>query len=191
MLQWRLIEVERGGNRREGGKVRRWVSVLKVVLSGQALKQGLFLCLVASLLQLAGCAGSLKRPEIALVSIELVGLGRVEQRFMFTLNIRNPNDVDFSLTALNFDLEFNGAQFAKGASEKAVLIPRQGEALVEVMTVSRLAQVVAVWRDVQKQGHDRVAYRIVGSAEVEGYGRIPFDRNGEISMPTFGKIAPK
>ena len=180
-----------GENRRQGGNVRSWVSVLKRGLIGQALKRGLIFCLAAALLQLSACAGFLKRPEIALASIELVGLARVEQRFVLKLNIRNPNDIDFSLMALNFDLEFNGIPFARGASENAVVIPRQGEVLVEVMTVSRLAQVIGVWREVQKYGHDRVAYRIVGSAEIDGFGRIPFERLGEISVPVFGKSAPK
>ncbi|MEI7612282.1 MAG: LEA type 2 family protein [Betaproteobacteria bacterium] len=172
--------------------MRQCYSVVKAFFNASVLKPGLLSCLLATLvLQLAACAVALKQPEIGLVSIELAGFGRVEQRFVLKLNIRNPNDIDIPLSTLDFDLEINGAQFAHGASEKAVFIPRQGEAHLEVLTVSRLAQVLAVWRDSQKQGSERMAYRMIGSVEVDGFGRIPFERRGELFVSAFGKYVPK
>jgi LEA14-like dessication related protein len=182
MVDWRC----------QGGHVRPCYSVLKAFFNISVLKPGLLSCLLTALVfQLTACAVSLTRPEIGLASIELVGFGRLEQRFVLKLNIRNPNDVDFRLNTLDFDLEINGVQFAHGTSDKAVLIPRLGEAQLEVLTVSRLVQVLAVWRDSQKQGNERMAYRMIGSVEVEGVGRIPFERRGELSSSAFGKIAPK
>lgn len=172
--------------------MRPCYSILKTFFNAASLKSGLLSGLLAALvLQLTACAVPLKRPEIGLSSIELVGIGRLEQRFVLKLTIRNPNDVDIPLNALDFDLEINGTLFAHGASQKAVLVPRQGEAPLEVITVSRLAQVLAVWRDSQKQGSERLAYRMLGSVEVEGFGRIPFERRGELPVSAFGKYVPK
>lgn len=167
----------------------RVISELKGWGSQAALKRGQMLCLAGLLLVfLAACAASLKRPEIGLAGIELVGFGRVEQRFLLKLNIRNPNAVDIQLNTLDFDLELSGTPFAKGVAEKAALIPQGGESVLEVMTVSRLAQVLTVLRELQKQGQERVPYRIVGYAEVEGFGRLPFERRGEIAVSALGRF---
>ena len=103
---------------------------------------------------LAGCAPRLQKPEISLAGIDLVGLGLFEQRFVLKLRIRNPNDVDLPVNALNFDVEFNARHFARGVSDKPVIIPRQGETILEVKTVSRLGDVLKPLRDAQKSGRE-------------------------------------
>ncbi len=153
-------------------------------------RRGVFLAALLAL-QLTACAVPITRPEIGLASIELIGLGLVEQRFRLKLKVVNPNAVDLPLNALSFDLEFNGAPFAQGRMQHAVLIPRQGEALVDIVAVSRLARVLALVREMQTQGRDRVAYRLVGRAELEGVGTLPFAREGDVALPAFAQMAPK
>lgn len=140
---------------------------------------------------LAACAPRLQKPEISLVGIDLVGLGLVEQRFVLRLRIRNPNDVDLPVNALNFDVELNARHFARGVSDKPVLIPRQGETILEVKTVSRLAEILKPLRDAQKNGRERIGYRVFGSVDLEGFGSIPFDRSGDVSLSFLEKFAPK
>jgi LEA14-like dessication related protein len=142
------------------------------------------LWLVAFLLAalLAGCAPRLQKPEISLAGIDLVGLGLVEQRFILKLRIRNPNDVDLPVNALNFDVELNGRHSARGVSDEPVIVPRQGETILEMKTVSRLGAILKPLRDAQRAGRDRVSYRVLGNVELEGFGRIPFDRSGDIPL---------
>jgi len=140
---------------------------------------------------LVGCAARLQKPEIALAGVDLVGLGLVEQRFVLTLRVRNPNDVELPISALNFNLELNGRQFAKGASEKPVIVPRQGEAELEVATVSRLAAVLKPLSEARKDGRERIGYRLYGTVELERAGRFPFERSGELPLAFLGKLAPK
>lgn len=179
-------------NCREGKVVSDFFGVLDSGRGSSVQKRRFVFCFTVLLaVFLVSCALPLKRPEVGLASVELVSLGRVEQRFMLRLNVRNSNEVDIQLNALDFDLEFNGVPFAKGNAEKAVLIPRQGESVLEVAAVSRLAQVLAVLRETQKQGQDRVGYRIVGYADVEGVGRLPFERRGEIAASALGRLMPR
>ncbi|MBL8413857.1 MAG: LEA type 2 family protein [Propionivibrio sp.] len=140
---------------------------------------------------LAACAPRLQKPEISLAGIDLVGLGLVEQRFVLKLRIRNPNDVDLPVNALNFDVELNARHFARGVSDKPVIVPRQGETILEVKTVSRLGDVLKPLRDAQKNGRERIAYRVFGSVDLEGFGSFPFDRSGDVPMSALEKFAPK
>ena len=171
--------------------MKTWFRIVKSVRIRQLLKRGLISCLAVLLvLQLASCGGLSKKPGITLAGIELVGLGLVEQRFVLKLAIRNPNDVDLPVNALNFDVELNGTPFAQGASVRPLVVPRRGESVLEVKAVSRLDNVLWQMREAQKGSRDRVTFRIYGKAEVEGLGLIPFERTGDIPAMRFGKPTP-
>lgn len=141
------------------------------------------------LLLLAACAGVgglTQKPEISLAGLDLVGFGLFEQRFLLKLRIENPNDVDLSIKGLAFDVELNGLPFAKGLSDRAVTVPRLGEAVLEVRATSNLGSVLRQLRELQKAGRERVDYRIFGNIVVDGLGSVPFDRRGDVALPRFG-----
>ena len=172
--------------------MKTWFCVMKRVKTCQIMKRCLASCLAGLLvLYISSCSGLSKKPEITLAGIDFVGLGLLEQRFVLKLAIRNPNEVDLPVNALNFDVELNGRHFASGASERPLIVPRRGESVLEVMTVSRLGNVLKQMREAQKGGRDRMAFRIYGNAEVEGFGRLPFERMGEIPVVSFGKFTPE
>lgn len=129
--------------------------------------------------------GFSQKPEVSLAGLELVELGFFEQRFVIKLRIQNPNDVDLPINGLVFDVELNGLSFAKGLSDKAVIIPRMGEALLEVTATSNLGSVLKQMRELQKGGHDGVDYRMSGRLALEGIGSIPFERRGDLQLPLF------
>ena len=137
---------------------------------------------------LSACIGLSKAPEINLAGVDLIGLGLFEQRFVLKLAIRNPNDLALSIKTLNFDIELDGHHFAKGASEKPLTVASRGEAVLEVMSVSHLSTILDLMRDARQNGRTRVAFRIYGRAEIDGIGRIPFERTGEIPLPGVGLL---
>jgi LEA14-like dessication related protein len=137
---------------------------------------------------LVGCAGLSKKPEISLAGIDLVGLGLVEQRLVLKLRIRNPNDADMPVNALNFDVELEGRHFANGISEMPLIVPRQGESTLEVKVTSRLGGVLKPLRDALKNGRNRIGYRVYGRVELEGSGSIPFERSGEVPLSALERV---
>lgn len=141
----------------------------------------LLCCLM--LLWLAACAGLSQKPEVSLAGFELLELGLFEQRFACKLRIRNPNDVALPISALTFGVELNGLPFASGASDKAVTVPRQGEAVLEVTATSNLSGVLRQLRELRKSGRDQADYRLSGYVTVDGLGRLPFERKGELTIP--------
>ena len=132
---------------------------------------------------LVGCSGRLQKPEVSLAGVDLVGFGLLEQRFVLKVRIRNPNDVELPINALSFEVELDGRHFARGVSEKPVVVPRQGESVLDVNAASRLGAVLKPLRDAQKEGRDRINYRVYGDIELEGRGRYPFERTGEVPLP--------
>jgi LEA14-like dessication related protein len=166
--------------------------IVAVVARGRIDQRKWFAALALLLIiQLAACTGLTKKPEISLAGIELVGLGLVEQQFVLKLSIDNPNAVDVSIKALRYDLELNGSHFAQGASQHALVVPSHGKAVLEVVSVSRLSTVLKQMREAQREGRERVAFRLYGQAEVEGWGQLPFERSGEVPALRLDKLLPK
>lgn len=138
-------------------------------------------------LGLAGCAalgGLAQKPEVQLTDLELTEFGLLEQRYLLRLRVINPNPVSLPLEGLTLSAEINGQPFARGVAAQPVLIPAHGQALVDVQASSSLASVLRQWRALQQAGREQMAYRIHGELTVGGLGRIPFDKLGDIPLPT-------
>ena len=99
------------------------------------------------------------------------------------LRVQNPNDVDLPIRGLTFDVELNGQPFAKGLSDQAVVVPRFGEAVLEVKATSNLGSVLRQLRELRESGRERVDYRMFGRITLDGLGSLPFERKGEIDTP--------
>ncbi|HMV06417.1 MAG TPA: LEA type 2 family protein, partial [Accumulibacter sp.] len=87
-------------------------------------------------------------------------------------------------------VEVNEQPFVKGLSDKAVTVPRFGEAVLEVMASGTLAKALNQLRELQKGGRERIDYRVVGRLSVSGIGSVPFERSGDLPLSAPG-AAPK
>jgi LEA14-like dessication related protein len=107
-----------------------------------------------------------------------------EQRFDVKLRIQNPNDVDFGITGLRFDIELNERDFANGMSGQRVTVPRFGSELVDVEVFTTLASFLRQIQDLNAGAGPKVRYRLKGMALVESPGafKAPFDEHGEIEL---------
>lgn len=143
----------------------------------------LFLGMVALVTGCVHLAGIKQNPDISLTGIELVELGLLEQRFNLKLRIQNPNDAALPINGMTFEIELNGATFAKGLSDKVVIVPRLGETVMEVKATSTLGMVWKQLVESQKSNRDKVDYRLSGRLFLQGLGSIPFEQKGNVSMP--------
>lgn len=153
------------------------------------LARQFLLIAVAALLGACAHLGPLARkPEVSIAGLTLVHLGVFEQRFLLRLRVQNPNDIDLPINGLSFDIELNGQAFVKGLSDRAVTVRRFSEAVFEVMATSTLDSAVKQLRELPKGGRDRVDYRIIGRLNVSGIGSVPFERRGDLQMPTIENV---
>lgn len=136
------------------------------------------------LLVLAGCAGlpfGLEKPDVSIAGIRLLDGNLIEQRFVLTLRITNPNNVDIPLEGLNFDLDLNGKPFAKGLSNRPLVVPRLGEASMDVTVATGLNGWLRLLGEVGK-GSDKADYRIRGRLVTGNLGGFDFDRHGQVDL---------
>lgn len=133
---------------------------------------------------LGGCAGlqlGMKKPEVTVANIRLLDGNLLEQRFLLTLRVMNPNTSEIAIEGLTFKVDLNGQPFAKGVGNQPVVIPRLGEAMVEVTATTGLGGLLRQLKALK--GREKVEYRISGRLVTGNFGGIDFDQTGEVELP--------
>lgn len=124
-------------------------------------------------------------PTVQLSNLRVVSAGPMNQQLSIEIRIGNPNDFAIPLNGLSFDLDVNGEPFAEGLSDESVTVPRLGYATVSAKATTNTLNLI---RQLMALGSsDRIAYRLHGRAYiggVTGNTRYPFDRRGELALPT-------
>ena len=151
---------------------------------------GVAMALLAALA--SGCA-SLERlrpdpPYVTLAGLRMLDLSLFEQRFEVALRMRNPNGFALPIQGLRYQLEVNGASFAKGASGESVTLPAFGEEVLRLTVVSDLGSTLAQIRRWQQQPPEDLSYRLTGSVDVGALApSLPFDVAGNVALTTGGR----
>lgn len=143
---------------------------------------GRFAVVFATLLLGCQTATDIQPPRVSLVDIRMLPGGLLEQRFQLDLRITNPNNFDVPLDGLSFTLALNGAAFADGVSNRAVIVPRLGDVVVPIDSRTSLLHVVEqvmALADAQS-----LTFRLEGTAFRSGIGggSIPFKSVGALNI---------
>lgn len=143
----------------------------------------LAVCASAAAGLLAGCAGSWLRPlkpEVALADVRFDGGNLLEQRFVLTLRVTNPNRFEIPVQGLSFTLDVADQPFAHGVGNRPVTIPALGDGLVEVNATTGLASFLSQFRHLGKTP-GAIPYRLKGRLVTGGhFGDLDFDQRGEM-----------
>ena len=144
----------------------------------------LFIAFLIALL--AGCGSipaDFEKPTVTLAGISVGEIGLLEQQFVLSLRVANPNNLDIPVNGLQLGLEVNGKPFANGVSAEPVTLPRLGSAVVKLRVRTSLATFVQQYNALQASGKP-IAYRVKGKLFIplrpDG---IAFDRQGEVVLP--------
>lgn len=162
------------------------------MVSWVRLEAGFLVFLALGPLLLGGCASvfrAVEHPEVYVILVEPMEgeSGLLEQRLKVDLRIRNPNDYDLNVTGVDFHLDVNGSQLARGLGNESVTVSRLSEAVLSVVATTTVMDVV---RQVSKLGHNQgqnVAYALKGTLYIgHGWGsRLPFESAGQLlDQPT-------
>ncbi len=133
---------------------------------------------------LGGCAGlrlGMQKPEVSVANIRLLDGNLLEQRFLLTLRVMNPDTSEIAIEGLTFKVDLNGQPFAKGVGNQPVVVPRLGEAMVEVTATTGLGGLLRQLKAFK--GREKVDYRISGRLVTGNFGGIDFDQTGEVELP--------
>lgn len=150
----------------------------------KGLPNALWGALMAVLLLAVSACGTAEpvAPQVRVVDLRLIDSSVFEQRFEIDLRIGNPNDFALPLDGLTFDLEVNGAAFARGFSDQRVTIPRLGEGLVSVSASPTLLDVVRQLQLLAERGD--LTYRLTGQAFLDSLQRrsVPYQSEGNLRL---------
>lgn len=133
----------------------------------------------------ASVAGLREKPVFELVGAEVLKFTLAEQRLALRVAVRNPNDAELPLDAVEFELFLNDLPFATGVSRQPLRVAAQGDGVLDLVAESDLSRAAGVWKQLREQPREsrsRVRYRLKGIAQAGPYGRVPFDRSGEIDL---------
>ena len=129
----------------------------------------------------AGCAlGTASPPEVQVESVELRGIGLLDQAFAVVLCVTNPNLSELAFQRVTVALDVAGLPLAAGASDLPVLLPPLESTAVPftiATTVQNIGpQLLAIARD------GELDYRLHGTVTLAGALRItlPFSRSGQL-----------
>jgi len=114
-------------------------------------------------------------PEVLVSNVKPLGGTLFEQRVQVDLRVRNPNDFDLEVTGLDFTLQLNNKRLARGLANKAVTIPRLGDAILTVETATSTLDVLSQLLNLTS-GED-ITYQITGVLHLHDIP-LPFDNEG-------------
>jgi LEA14-like dessication related protein len=141
-----------------------------------------------AVLLLGGCFGmGLQPPTVSVAGIEMIEAGLFEQRLAIKLRVLNPNNVEIPINGLSFEVELNGEPFAKGVSDKAIKVPRMGEAVLDVTAVTGLSVLIRQIQGLSRGNIDALSYRIKGRLMTGSSIGLNFDERGKLEMPKTGQ----
>ncbi len=132
---------------------------------------------------LTGCPSlPVNKPEVTLVNVTPQSATLVEQTFMVTLRIQNPNDKPLQANGLAFQLSLNGEKLGQGVSNGSINVPAYGENTVDLSVHTTLA---AWLKQFGSKGlrSGNMPYEISGQLNgLNGIGIIPFRKKGELKL---------
>jgi LEA14-like dessication related protein len=148
------------------------------------MKRGILILVCALLASACAVWGPREPLNVTIADLKPLEIGVLEQRYAMKVRLLNPNDTEIAFDGVVFDLQINDMSFAKGVSDQRSVIPRFGEALIEVQVVSGLQNILRQVNDLLKGDRTAVTYRIKGRLHLDGgIGSVPFDSRGEFVFP--------
>ncbi|MGU7783863.1 LEA type 2 family protein [Burkholderia sp. PU8-34] len=143
------------------------------------------LLLIAAVLALGGCASLMhEQVRVTVAGLEpLVGQG-LEMRFNLKLRVQNPNDTPIEYDGIAVALEVNGQPFASGVSDRTGVVPRFGEAVLDVpVSVSAFAAARQVWNLAGAASAGELPYALRGRLAGGTFGAAHFSDAGTLRLP--------
>jgi LEA14-like dessication related protein len=108
-------------------------------------------------------------------------MGLLEQGFVLTLRLKNPNDYSLPLRGLSYGLKLNGQKFAEGASASQVTIAPYGEETIDVDVVTNFFSIFKQLKGLA--GEEPLKYSLSGKVGLVNKAfKLPFSREGNVSF---------
>lgn len=124
------------------------------------------------------------KPNLSVVSIEMVSGNFLQQNFQVKFNIQNPNDRALPVSGLHAELSVGGEQIASGVSQKAFVVPARGDTEFDMTITANMALALLKLANNAGNHADSLNYEMTGVVTVDlpFVGDVPFHQNGSFSL---------
>lgn len=141
----------------------------------------------AAALLCAGCAlATATPPQVEVATVELRGVGLLDQTLGVTLCVTNPNTSELAFRRIQVAVDAAGSPLAEGVSGTPVRLPPQSSVLVPFTVVSTVRNLGPQLINVLSTGS--VDYRVHGSITLDTLGiSVPFSRSGRLGVLKAGR----
>jgi|GEM_PF-4014509 len=141
----------------------------------------LLVTLVVSLVACASTPLSPQRPDVTVVAVKPVSLSGNEQRFLFTLNLNNPNSFSLPVEVIDVVAGIAGEQVATGQSTTEVSVPAGGDALVDIEIVTHLKDLFGKFLKSVGSGNINLDYKLNGDVKIKNVPKtFNFESTGNL-----------
>ncbi len=128
----------------------------------------------------AGCS-SLKKaiepPKVTLETVNIAKLSALSADLEIVLKVANPNNIDFDVKNLKYQLDINSKTITSGTMKDKVVVKKKETTVVTLpIRISYKDIISSALMLLDSQG---MPYRVKGSTEI-GPFTIPFDDNGTL-----------
>jgi LEA14-like dessication related protein len=141
---------------------------------------------VLGLLMLSACSTlKFETPKLSVINVGMVSADVFSQQFKIRLHVRNPNDRELPIRAIEYKLFLQGDSFAEGFSNEPFVVPALGEA--EFDTVVRTNFMSSVGRLLSKMNtsdQGKVQYGFTGTVILSKgmLKKLPFSEQGMVDL---------
>ncbi|MNZ25671.1 Late embryogenesis abundant protein [compost metagenome] len=134
---------------------------------------------------LSGCSwmlGDFQSPEVKLVKVDVVKAKLLEQQFLLSFRIDNPNDFSLPVRGLRYKVKLNDVELAEGESSTWFTVPANGHETFNVPVTTNLWRHMKYIVKLLETPEKPIRYRLEGEVKTGLlFGRsVHIARNGEI-----------
>ena len=137
-----------------------------------------FLCFIPACL-----TWFLEKPTFNLKEVAITRFSLLDVRFLFGIEVQNPNTFDLKLLSIGYTIYFNDQEVGKGSMDQEVLIAKSATTLVQLPLQADFRTLGNPLKEILA-GKD-LSYKIEGAAIVKatlGTATIPFSKSGEVKI---------
>jgi LEA14-like dessication related protein len=125
----------------------------------------------------------IEKPAFNLKEVAITRFSLFDVRFLFGVEIQNPNAFDLKLRALDYTVYFNEQEVGRGKIDQEILIAKSAATLVQVPLQADFKSLGNPLKEIL--AGKELRYKIEGAAIVKaalGSTTIPFSKSGEIKI---------
>lgn len=144
--------------------------------------------LFALLSGLAACslvAPAFQKPNLSVARIDFVSGNLLQQNFLVTLNIQNPNDRALPVTGLHVELSVAGERIASGVSNRSFVVAAHGDSQFDMTITANAAMALLKLSQRRDSPGDSIDYDMNGAASIDlpFLHDLPFHQHGSFALP--------